>query len=114
MLDEAIQIKDVNAHTRLIENFKFLNISKFKSGWCCFFSTKIKNIAKTIDMPIEAIMYGFNCSVCCDKINEPKNNSVTINCKIAPTISIHSSFLSPLGKNLSPNINTPIPNGTLM
>mgnify|MGYP001722600578 FL=1 len=32
MLDEAIQIKDVNAHTRLIENFKFLNISKFKSG----------------------------------------------------------------------------------
>ena len=42
MLDEAIQIKDVNAHTRLIENFKFLNISKFKSWLMLFLFHKNK------------------------------------------------------------------------
>ena len=49
-----------------------------------------------------------------DKINEPKNKSVTANCKIAPSTSKCSCFFSPLGRNFNPNINTLIPNGTLI
>ena len=60
-----------------------------------------------------AVIYGWNMLICWDKIREPKNNSVVINCRMEPAISNFSCFFLPLGKNFIPSKKTIMPNGTL-